>query len=163
METIQADKKEAIKLYKSSDVKGKQMLKKLFPEISFEEPELTWEGICKIAKVDPVKDLPFQNPKNDRQEGANAFFQFSLIREVLNEVWIADFTTSEEKIVLWPNVVKDPSKPSGFGLSYNVYDFTHTGTFAGARLTFKDRKRAKLAFDNFLPILEKFYLLTKNK
>lgn len=163
METIQTDKKEAIKLYKSSDEKGKQMLEKLFPGISFKEVELTWEGICKIAKVDPVNDLPFQKPKNDREEGANAFFQFSLIREVLNEGKDADFDSSDEKIVLWPDLVKDSSKPSGFGLSYCGYDFTYSFTFAGARLIFRDRKTAKLAFDNFLPILEKFYFITKNK
>ncbi|HEY0029170.1 MAG TPA: hypothetical protein VGC65_00315 [Bacteroidia bacterium] len=167
METIQTSKADALKLFGTTDAKGKQLLKKLFPEITFESilnKPSTWEGICKAAKLDPVKDLPFPKSKNDRQDGANAFFQWSLIREVLNAGKDADWgNPGEAKWVLWPDVVKDSAKPSGFGLSYRDCVNTDADTVAGARLSFHRKEDAKFAFDNFQTILEKLLLINKSE
>lgn len=124
----------------------------------------TWKSICKAKGIHPVKSLPFPVPTDDTEEGVNAFFQLSTIREVLNDGKDADWdNTSEEKLFLWPNVVKDEKKPSGFGLSYYGYDNTYTYSYVGSRLSFNSREKAKHVFTHFLSILEKFMLITKAK
>ncbi len=121
----------------------------------------TWESICKIKGIEPSA-LPFPNAANDTEEGVNAFFQLSTIREVLNDGKDADWSNSNEtKWALWPDVVEDKTKPSGFGLSYDVYDYSHAHTSVGSRLSFNSREKAKHVFAHFLPILEKFMLITK--
>jgi len=134
----------------------------------------TWEDVCSIKGIDPVTSLPFPNLPKDREdgkfdteEGVNAFFQLSTIREVLNDGKDADWSNSSEaKWYPWPTVVKDESKPSGFGLSdVDVYDFvcTFTATCVGSRLSFNSLEKANHAFTQFQPIYEKFMLITKTK
>ncbi len=123
----------------------------------------TWESICKVKGIDPIKSLPFQNPSNDTEEGVNAFFQISTIREVLNDGKDADWSSNESKWFPWPDVIEDKTKPSGFGLSYYDYVVTYSYTSVGSRLSFNTREKAKHAFTYFQPVYEKFMLITKDK
>jgi len=81
----------------------------------------------------------------------------------LEKPWIPDFTDGTTKYALWPDIVKDDSKPSGFGLSYFVYGHSYSYTFCGSRLTFRSRSRAKFVFDNYLELIESVYLVDKPK
>lgn len=128
----------------------------------------TWKSICKAKGIDPIKSLPFQNRSteegvNDTEEGVNAFFKLSTIREVLNNGEDADWSSGEAKWFPWPNVVADKKKPSGFGLSYYDYGRTHSFTSVGSRLSFNRREKARHAFTYFQPVYEKFMLITKEK
>lgn len=108
----------------------------------------TWEDAAEIAGIDPVKSLPFQNPENDHQRAANAFYQTQIITEVLNESWVPNWDDrSEEKWENWFNM-----RSSGGGFSFYDSFYAVTRTDVGARLVFKTETLADYAGNQFLHI-----------
>jgi hypothetical protein len=168
---LEITKDNALKAFDNADENSKSVLKNLFPELfkkvkSWQEMT-TWEHICEAVNIHPINDLPYPNPINDKQEGQNAFFVCTTVREVLNEGKDADWSNSSEaKWYPFPDVVKDESKPSGFGLS-DAYDFdcanASAGTGVGSRLSFNSREKAKHAFTYFQQSYEKLFLISKTK
>lgn len=157
-------KQDVLAEYNRATESGKKSLTNLFGEEYFknENPNSwpgSWEEVCKVKKIDPVKSLPFSNPTNDVEEGVNAFYQVSTIREVLNDGKNADWGNLDElKYYPWFDVIEDNSKPSGFGLSYVDCSYSRTGTTVGSRLTFRKLEGLKHAVKHFMDLYEEVYL-----
>lgn len=115
---------------------------------------------CFIATGRDPKILPIVDhlPEKDKIKTI-ADYQYNIVVEAINKSIPPDYgNASEEKWELWPDVVKDPSKPSGFGLSYDVYVLTFANSFAGARHTFRSKKGARFCWDHFQDLIEIVYL-----
>lgn len=168
MDIVTLQKNNLLNAFNEAGKSEKKFLMNLFPDFLAPKKDwkslTTWEQIAEEAGEHPVNDLPYPNPKNDKQEGVNAFHQLTTIREVLNAGKDADWNNSnEEKWYPWLNVNADSSKPSGFGLSLYAVDCTFTFTYVGSRLSFNEEAKAKHAFKHFQSIYEKFMLITKTK
>lgn len=166
MKPLQIEESKARQLYKTAPIEFKQVLEDTFGKDFFFQ-KITdrikgWEDVAKEKGLHPVNDLPFPNPKNDYQEGVNAFAVCTLAREVLNEGFRSDFGNNT-RYVLYPDVHTDNSRPSGFRLSFDVITRTCAYAVAGARLEFVDRATAKHFFECFLEHYEKLILINYNK
>jgi hypothetical protein len=121
---------------------------------------LTSIEACFISTGNDPKLLPIVDhlPENRRAK-AVADYQYDIVVEAINKGIPPDWSNpGEAKWELWPRVVKDASKPSGFGLSYIVFDYSDPGTLAGARHTFRSQKQAKFCWDHFQALIEIVYL-----
>lgn len=121
---------------------------------------LTTIEACFLATGNDPKLLPIVEhlPEKKRIQTI-ADYQFNIVVEAINKSVPLDWKDrKQEKIVLWPDVIEDSSKPSGFGLSYDDCDFTNTCTFAGARHIFRSRKQARFCWDHFRDLIEIVYL-----
>ena len=166
MTTLKLEDSKARELHSKATAELKQILEDSFPKGFFSQ-KITdrikgWEDLCKEKGLHPVNDLPFPAPKNDHQEGVNAFHVCTMAREVLNEGFRSDFGKTV-RYMLYPDVIADSSRPSGFRLSFRVLTYTFADTFAGARLEFVSRNIAKHFFDCFLEHYEKMMLINYNK
>ncbi|HEY0029169.1 MAG TPA: hypothetical protein VGC65_00310 [Bacteroidia bacterium] len=122
--------------------------------------KLTTIEACFIATGRNPKNLPIVThlPEKDAVK-VIADYQYNIVVEAINEGVDPDWANPREaKWELWPDVVKDSAKPSGFGLSYNGYEYTRTNTVAGARRSFRSREQAKFCWDNFQALIEIVYL-----
>lgn len=166
MTTLKIADSKARELYGKANPELKQILEDSFPKGFFSQKVTDrikgWEDVCKEKGLHPVNDLPFPAPKNDHQEGTNAFFICTLAREVLNDGFRSLFGKNT-RYILYPDVIEDSCRPSGFRLSFDDLTYAFAFTFVGARLEFVDRPTAKHFFDCFLPYYEKLMLIDYNK
>lgn len=93
----------------------------------------SYEDACEDLGLDPVEDLPFKNPKNNRQEAENAFHMLDVITESLMEGKILDWEDGDKK--KWYPVFSDYSSGSGFRFLYSTYGWTFTYAAGGAHLS----------------------------
>ena len=166
MTTLKLEDSKARDLYNKSTPEFKAILEDSFGKDFFLQ-KITdrikgWDDVCKEKGMHPVADLPFPAPKNDHQEAVNAFHICTLAREVLNDGWRSDFGNNV-RYILYPDVIKDNSRPSGFRLSFGAFTYPSAATVAGARLEFASREIAKHFFDCFLEHYEKLILINYNK
>lgn len=115
---------------------------------------------CFIATGRDPKNLPIVDhlPEKDRIKTI-ADYQYNIVVEAINNGIPPDYgNPKESKWELWPDVIKDASKPSGFGLSYYDCGNSSTLTFAGARHTFRSQKQARFCWDHFQDLIEIVYL-----
>lgn len=118
----------------------------------------TFEDACRIKGVYPADIIPFPNPKNDFQEGTNAFCMLTLISDVLWEDEVPDYDNGDQE--KWePRFVK--LKGGGFGFSGTYFGHWRTYTDAGSRLNYPTEKKAKFAATKFSAIYNVY--LTKLK
>lgn len=124
------------------------------------EKNLTTVEGCFIATNRDPKILPIVDhlPERDAKKTL-ADYKWSVVVEAINEGIPANWAdASESKYILWPDVVVDKSKPSGFGLSYFDYVVSVTAATVPSRLTFRNRAGAKFAYDHHLELFEEVYL-----
>jgi hypothetical protein len=82
-----------------------------------------------------------------------------IIIEDINAKWVADYLDrNQRKWVLWPDIVKDDTKPSGLGLAYGVFGDGDSNSFVGSRLSFCCVEAARYFFDNFSHLMESYFL-----
>lgn len=166
MTTLKIEDSKARELYSKATPELKQILEDSFTKDFFSQKVTDrikgWEDVCKEKSMHPVNSLPFPSPQNDHQEGVNAFHICTLAREVLNDGFRSDFGNNT-RYILWPNVITDKSRPSGFRLSFDDLTYTCASALVGARLEFVDRPTAKHFFDCFLEHYEKLMLINYNK
>lgn len=82
--------------------------------------------------------------------------------EAINEGWVADLGDDDQaKYCLWPDIVEDESKPSGFGFSYDVWTDSYSDARVGSRLCFQSRAKARHFFDYFQDLLESYMITIK--
>lgn len=115
----------------------------------------TFEGACKVLKLDPVKVLPKVSgmPKH-HQEAMIAHAQLVIIAEALNGGWKPDWDDhSEWKYYPW-------FKISGSGLSYGDFVGSYSRSTVGSRLCFKSSELAEYAGKQFIDLYKKSYLLS---
>ena len=96
--------------------------------------------------------------EKDRKK-AIADYWLPIVIEAINKSIPPDWADlNEPKYSFWVDVIEDKSKPSGFGLSSNDFDGTHTSTIVGSRLTFRSIPGLKYAWKQFPDLIEEVYL-----
>ncbi|HXR85047.1 MAG TPA: hypothetical protein VN722_12095 [Hanamia sp.] len=94
----------------------------------------TWEEFCKLTKR-----IPEEFPADAISKRSIADFKLSTMILYYNGGKLPDFTDGQVwKYEPWWRIVKDDKHPSGFGLSYRVYDNWRTFTAVGPRFAFLD-------------------------
>lgn len=120
----------------------------------------SFEDACKALGVSP--NLPSFNETPKHAAALVAHYKLVLIVEAINEGWQPNWSdTDERKWELWPDVVEDKTKVSGFGLAYDVYVDWSTFTYVGSRLCFQNREKAKYCFETFKELYEEYFLIAK--
>lgn len=105
-----------------------------------------FEAACAITGNDPKKEYS----KQDRLE--------IMIKAINNNIPPNWADSSERKFYPWFDVIKDASKPTGFGLSNFGYDYSCTYTNVGSRLTFRELDGLKYMVENHIGYYEEVYL-----
>jgi len=116
-----------------------------------------WESVAAIMGFHPVDDLPYPNPKTERQEAVNAFFVMDVAADAYNEGKIPDFQDAKQE--KWFDYFK--RNPSGFGFLYSLTFYAHTHSYVGARLSLLKREHVADRAKKFDTWIQK--LLTKTK
>lgn len=94
------------------------------------------------------------------QKSIIADFKYAVIAKAHNDDWEPDFTDyNQPKYFIWPDILADKKRPTGFGLSCYDYDFTASPASVGSRHLLKSRELCKHVFDTFPEILKDHYLL----
>lgn len=121
----------------------------------------TFEDACLALGYDA--SVPsFDNAPVKHRKALQAHYKLMIIIEAINEGWQPNWNDSDEfKYELWPDVIEDKNKPSGFGLSCDDYVTWLTITNVGSRLCFSSRERAKHCFNQFLQLWEDYFLIDK--
>lgn len=112
----------------------------------------SYEDACDDLGLEPVESLPFENPKNNRQESANAFHMLDVITESLMEGKRLDWEDAGQR--KWYPVFNDYSSGSGFRFLRS--DIGWTATRGGARLCVDTEEKADYLGTQFLSIWNKF-------
>lgn len=120
----------------------------------------TFEQACKALGVDANALPDFSMIPEGHRKAMLAHYKLVIIVEAVNEGWKPDWSNrNEAKYELWPDVVPDRKKPSGFGLSYGVTFGWNSLASVGSRLCFKSRELAKHTFETFKGLYEDYLLI----
>jgi hypothetical protein len=119
----------------------------------------SFESACLALNVS--SQLPnFDAAPAKHQKALLAHYQLVIIAEAINDGWQPDWSNSnEKKYQLWPDIVEDENKPSGFGLSFDGYDCRGTNSTVGSRLCFKSSEAARYCFETFTTLWEDYFLI----
>jgi hypothetical protein len=118
----------------------------------------SYEDVCKIQGIDPVKSLPFPEPQTEEEKAINGFTKVIRAIAVLNEGWKPDWTDFDQlKYYPWFYMKKNHS--SGPGFSYGGYDCDNTYSRLGSRLVLKSRKLAEHMAEYFLEDYKSFMVI----
>jgi hypothetical protein len=102
----------------------------------------------------------FENAREKHRKALLAHYKLIIIVEAINDGWTPDWSNTDEyKYGLFHDIVKDETKPSGFGLAYDVCVSWATYTAVGSRLCFQSRDAAKHCFDTFKDLWEDYFLI----
>ncbi len=119
----------------------------------------TFEDACKALGISATVPTFDEAPEAHRK-ALIAHYKLIIIVQAVNEGWQPNWSdNNERKYELWPDVVSDKSKPSGFGLSCYVYVYWRTTTLVGSRLCFKSSDVAKYTFEQFKYLYEDYLLI----
>ena len=86
--------------YNEADADVKKMLKEHFNLDVFQsikDKVKTWDDVLKVSGKTEDEIFPYKNPSSLLQKKLNAIAKVSLIADVLNQDWKADFTKSDYK------------------------------------------------------------------
>lgn len=122
---------------------------------------ITFEEACEALKLNPVTVIPdFSVFPEKHQKAMAAHAKLIIIVEAVNDGWTPNWDdTNERKFELWPDIEKDETKPSGFGLSYDDCAYWTSNTDVGSRLCFKSREAAEHTFETFKQLYEDYLLI----
>lgn len=158
MDTIQITKENAIKAYNGGCNDVKNALTNLFGAALFVQEKITdkIKGFADILSISGIDSKTFDLRPGETQDEL-AHRKIKLIAQVYNEGTVLDAgNTGQYKYYPWFEIVKDASKPSGFGLSCHDYVYWSTDTDVGSRLCFKSGALAADAGKKFLDIYEQY-------
>lgn len=159
MTNLKMDEQTARRLYPTAVPEFKAILESSFPQNTFSQ-KITdrvqgWADILFISDVNPGT-MQLRPGETDDEL---AYREWKLISSVYNEGTVLNpADTSQNKYFVWPKIVKDSSKPSGFGLAFVVYDIWFSGASVGVRLCFKEPGLAIDAFNKFASIAERLLI-----
>lgn len=164
MPTVKIDSANVVKAYRNADKSGKQLLQDLVNgQVDFNtkitDRVKSYEDACAELGKDPVAELSYRNPVNNRQEFANAAVMLDIICEALCEGVVLDWENEDQK--KWGPWFTGYKKGSGFRFNDSYYRWTDTSTFGGARLCLPTKELSDYFGQHFLPIWNKF--LNPNK
>lgn len=111
--------------------------------------------INQFGPLSPAKKSLLEYLGDDKDvNAAQGFLQVSIIRAVLNEGWVPDWTkSSQAKYYPWFDF------SSGSGLSYDGYGYDGSYSYVGSRLCYKTSALAIYAGKQFSSIYAKFMIL----
>jgi hypothetical protein len=160
MSTLQIEKINAVKAYNETDDKGKVLLSNLFGKHTFGKITDRVQTIEDILTLSGKTMADIERPGDTDDEVAGKLSK--LIALVYNNDAIANGgkpldpgNTKQPKYYPWHEVVKDPSHPSGFGLSCDVCDYWRSGSLVGVRHCFIDSSHAIDAGKKFINVYER--------
>jgi len=111
-----------------------------------------WEEFCKLTKRDP-NALPDVSAYDDRdKKHALADFKLTHMIRYVNADKVDHTNSSQVKYEIWWWIVKDDTKPSGLGLSFNFCDYWGTATYCGPRFCFLSTADLKLAVEHWIDL-----------
>lgn len=157
MQTVTIKKQNAFKAYQAADAAGKKMLETLLGAESVKPTDIrelinNWSDILRLTGADP--DDYFLRPGETDDELANR--QSKLIAKAYNQGEELDPANPKQpKYYPWHEVVKDDSKPSGFGLSYDGFAYWNSFSTVGVRHCFVRADDAIDAGKKFIEIYER--------
>jgi hypothetical protein len=114
----------------------------------------TWEAAAEYIGLDPLNDLPFRAPQNNRQIACNAFFMADVITEALLEGVVLDWTNTEQK--KWTFWMNNYQSGSGFVFYDTYYGWTGANAGGGARLYLDTEEKVLHFAKYFMPIINQF-------
>jgi len=119
----------------------------------------TFEEACMALGYDAT--IPtFDNAPEKHRKALLAHYKLVIIVEAVNDGWQPDWkNTDEYKYELFPDIVEDENKPSGFGLAFDDFAGWNSTTGVGSRLCFKSREAAKHTFETFKDLYEDYLLI----
>lgn len=120
---------------------------------SFRDKFTSWEIFAEHAKIDPVKDLPYPEPKDGMERFLNATKMVAVMSLVLRHGRKHDWTDSNE-----PKYRPYFDLSSGSGLSYGDYDNDFTYTDVGSRHCFGDKEDLLWIINTFPKVYEDLML-----
>jgi hypothetical protein len=113
----------------------------------------SFEDACQLQGLDAAVEIPFAEPKNDRQKALNAFAKLAIITPALNEDWVPNWDNRNEyKYSPWFDMRSESAGGSGLGFSFCDFAFDLSHTYVGSRLVFKSRELARYAGTQFVQI-----------
>lgn len=115
----------------------------------------TYEEVCKIKGIDPVKSLPYPNPQNDEEEAINCFARTIRTIEVINKGKRPDWNDGS-KLKLQPWFDMRNNAGSGVGFSYLGYYYDRSISVVGSRLVLHNSADVKHVTKHFLKDYEGF-------
>jgi hypothetical protein len=121
----------------------------------------TWEKVCEHKGISPEVPFDVSMLPKAAQNFLIAAHKLPIIIEAWNDdVNFPDYRqgNSQYKYELWPEIIADDQRPSGFALSYFVFVNWFTFSFVGVRFAFKSRDTAKQVFEIYKPLFEHFFL-----
>lgn len=156
MTTLKMDDQTARRLYPTANKEFKEMLESSFGKEFFNQKirdQITgWQDILSLSGVDP-KTMQLRPGEEDDEL---AHREWKLIAKVYNQGVVLDAgNTDQPKYFVWGKIVKDKSKPSGFGLAYYGHGRWNSLSNVGVRLCFKDPDDSIDAFKKFIDIRER--------
>lgn len=112
----------------------------------------SFEKACEFLGYVAQDEVPYAEPKNDRQLAVNAFAKTVIVIAAINAnedgtLWVPDFDTYEEKYEIWWNMRSKAA--GGPGFSYYDYTYVYSFSYVGARLVFRSRARGRYFADTF--------------
>lgn len=111
-------------------------------------------------ELDCLPDVSNLRPKD--QEYILNHYSSLIVTEAINEGWEPNWNDpSELKFSLWPDIVEDEGKPSGFGFSYYVWADAFAAARVGSRLCFQTEEKLEHYFKYFQPLCESWMLIPK--
>ena len=111
----------------------------------------SYEDVCKIKGIDPVKSLPFPEAKTDEEKAINGFTKITRTIDVLNEGWKPNWNNWEErKYYPWFDLETDEAAGSGVGFSCNGFGFVYSYSIVSSRLVLKSRELVEHIVKYFL-------------
>ncbi|MFH6966452.1 hypothetical protein [Flavobacterium sp. FlaQc-28] len=142
METLQINKKDALKAHDEATPKGKSLLENLLGKAVFlksiKERIKSFDDV--LSELNIVRsdfDLSCHGLETDEV----AYRKAKLVAKVFNEGWIPDWTDGQYKYFPYFRM----GSPSGVGFSYDGYDDWSTYSVVGSRLAFKSSDLAEYA------------------
>ena len=150
---LEIEKKNAIIAFSSADQKGKEMLKRLFPKVEFENLDI-------MNQIDVIKDIyrlagKVLIQRKDEELWEFAGRQIALICEIYNgDIVLDPMNTNQYKY--YPCHLID--KASSCGLSYDSYSVWNAYSTLSVRLCFADAQHAIDAGSKFLHIYATYKL-----
>lgn len=120
----------------------------------------TFEGACKLRKLNPKKLPDVSMLPEAHRKSIIAFYMLTVITEALNEGWTPNWNDSNEwKYYNYFWIKADSKRPTGFGFSFANYATTYSSTFVGSRLCFKNRGLADYARGQFKKLYQDYLLM----
>ncbi|BFM41690.1 hypothetical protein CFS9_03310 [Flavobacterium sp. CFS9] len=160
METLQINKKDAIKAHDEATTKGKSLLENLLGKAVFlksiKERIKSFDDV--LSELNIVKsdfDLSCHGLESDEV----AYRKAKLVAKLFNEGWIPDWTNEDEyKYFAYFKM----GSPSGVGFSYYDCDRWSARSLVGSRLAFKSSDLAEYAGKLFEQEIYKPLMITES-